>query len=207
MLDWVQSLAGPGLLAAAVILGLCEGIVGVGLFIPLQPAVVIGPVAVDSVPEFLLIWALLTVGTIVGNLIGFEIGRRVGPALRDTKLVKREGTQRWDRVENMVHKHGTWAVFVGRLIPLLQGFVPPVAAAAGMPYRKFLPPMTIGAACSQAISLLLGIGFVASLNSGGVIAIIVVAVPVTVAVTLVVRKRRRKFKLTQSADSELEPAG
>ncbi|HEX2171459.1 MAG TPA: DedA family protein [Dehalococcoidia bacterium] len=207
MLAWLQSLPEPGLLAVMGLIGLGEGIVGIGFFLPGPPAMLIASATVGSVPEFLLLWIVVTVGAIVGNVIGFELGRRAGPALRETKLVKKHAAQRWDKAANMVHKHGSWAVFGGRLIAPVQSFLPPVAGAAGMSYRKFLPPLAVGAACSQVIPLLIGIGVVASLNSGGVIAIIVIALPAALAAALVVRKRRRKAKLTQYQDPELEPAG
>lgn len=189
ILDWMQALPEWGLAMASLLLGFVEGIVGVGVLIPFQPGLVVGA-AVTSVADFLLLWAALTAGGIGGNLVGFELGRRVGPALRESRLVRGRGAERWDRVTEMIRRRGAWAVFAGRLIMLLQSFVPPVAGAAGMSYRAFLPPLALGAACSQALGLLVGVGAFAGLSAGGAAAAAVIAVPVTVAIVILVRRRR-----------------
>lgn len=206
VLDWLQSLPEPGLLAVMGLISLGEGIIGIGLFVPGPPAMLIASATLGSVPEFLLLWIVTTVGSTVGNVIGFELGRRTGPALRETKLVTRRAAQRWDKTANLVHRHGIWAVFVGRLLAPLQSFVPPVAGAAGMPYRTFLPPLLIGTACSQAIPLLIGVGVLATLNSGGAITLIAIAL-LAVAVTLVLRNRRRNTKLPKPPEPEMESTG
>ncbi|MEV1178528.1 hypothetical protein [Nonomuraea sp. NPDC049784] len=77
-----------------------------------------------------------------------------------------------------------------------------MAGAAGMPYRRFLPPLVLGAACSQALPLLIGVGVVASLNAGGVIALVAIALLTGMVVTVVMRRRRRA-RPALSADPDL----
>ncbi|WP_370880422.1 DedA family protein [Streptomyces aurantiacus] len=77
------------------------------------------------------------------------MGRRLGPAARETKIIQKHGTETWDKAADMLRKNGTWAVFAGRVIPVVRIFLPPVA----------------GAACQTAISILLGIGVFAGVKS------------------------------------------
>ncbi|MFI5798702.1 DedA family protein [Streptomyces sp. NPDC051677] len=191
VLDWLQSSPQPVVLAGAALIALGEAIVGVGLFLPGEAAMLIASSTVDSVPEFLLLWTVATVFSIAGNVIGFELGRRLGPALRETKLIKKRGAEGWDKASALLLKHGTRAVFVGRLIPLVRGFVPAVAGAARMSYRTFLPPVAAGATISTVLPILFALGVLSSLKSSGGV-IFVVGLLGALAVTIVVRKRRRK---------------
>jgi len=203
VLNWLQSLPEPALLASTGILVLGEAIIGLGLVIPGEAALLIASATVGSVPEFFVLWAVAAVGALAGNVIGFELGRRMGTALRETKLVRKHGAQAWDKAAGMVREHGTWAVFVGRLIPFVRSFVPAVAGAAHMPYRAFLPPVAVGAACSTALPILFGVGVAAGVKSASDVSILVIAgLLVALMVILMIRKRRKK-----ATSATLEPEG
>lgn len=192
VLDWLQSLPEPALLAGTGALALGEAIIGLGFLIPGEAGLLIASVTVGSVPEFFALWAVVTVGALLGNVIGFELGRRGGSALRGTRLIKRYGADGWDRAAGLVRKHGGWAVFVGRLIPFVRSFVPAVAGAAHMSYRTFLPPVMAGAACATALPILFGIGVAAGVKSVSGVVLVVVGLLVALVMILVVRKRRTK---------------
>lgn len=198
VLDWLQASPQPVVLAGAALIALGEAVVGVGLFLPGEAAMLIASSTVDSVPEFLLLWTVATVFSIAGNVIGFELGSRLGPALRETKLIRKRGAEGWDKASELLRKHGTRAVFVGRLIPLVRGFVPAVAGAAGMSYRTFLPPVAAGATISTVLPILFALGVVSSMKSAGGL-IFVVGLLAALAVTIVVRKRRRNARSRKSA--------
>jgi membrane-associated protein len=203
VLDWLQSLPEPALLAGTGALALGEAIIGLGFLIPGEAGLLIASATVDSVPEFFALWAVVTVGALIGNVIGFEIGRRGGSALRETKLIRKHGADGWDRAAGLLRKHGGWAVFVGRLIPFVRSFVPAVAGAAHMSYRAFLPPVMAGAACATALPILFGIGVAAGVKSAsGVVLLVVAGLLLTLVVFLVIRKRRKKAE-----SPALEPAG
>ncbi|WP_433516865.1 DedA family protein [Nonomuraea sp. CA-143628] len=213
VLDWWQSLPEPALIAGAGVIALGESVIGIGFFLPGQAALMIASATVDSVPEFLMLWAVVTAGAVAGNVIGFELGRRVGPALRETRLVKKRGAKGWDKATALLRKHGPWAVFVGRLIPigLVQSMVPAVAGAARMPYRTLLPPMVAGAACSAAMPLLIGIGVAAGLKDASGLVLIIVGVLLALVAVFVIRKRRRANTITTDTsphgpDPDREPA-
>jgi membrane protein DedA with SNARE-associated domain len=194
LLDWLQALPAPALLGATGLLVVGEAIVGLGFVIPGEAALLIASATVESARDFLTLWTVATVCAVVGNVIGFELGRRSGPPLRDTRLIKRHGAERWDRATSMLRERGTWAVFVGRLIPFVRSFVPAVAGAAGMSYRMFLPAISAGAACSSALPILFSVGVIAGVKNAGSEVLIVGAVLLALTLVAVVWVRRTKAK-------------
>lgn len=75
---------------------------------------------------------------IVGDQIGYWIGRTAGPALykkEDSLLFRRSHLQ---RAHDFYEKYGGRAVILARFIPIIRTFCPPVAGAAKMAYSRYL---------------------------------------------------------------------
>jgi membrane protein DedA with SNARE-associated domain len=83
-------------------------------------------------------------GAVVGDSIGYEIGRHFGGRLRDSRLGRRVGAERWAKADAHLADHGGRAVFLGRFIGFLRALVPALAGASGMPYRKFIAYNALG---------------------------------------------------------------
>ena len=104
-----------------------------------------------------------TLGSLVGALFWYEIGRRVGVE-RLRRWAGRHG--RWftmtpDEVDQAVAwfgQHGGLAVLVGRLIPAIRTLISVPAGLAGMKLPVFLAWTTVGTALWTA--LLAGLGYV-----------------------------------------------
>jgi membrane protein DedA with SNARE-associated domain len=80
-------------------------------------------------------------GAIVGDSIGYTIGRRGGRALLERlgrRFPKHLGPPHLARAERTFARWGVWAVFFGRFIALLRILAGPLAGALRVPYRKFL---------------------------------------------------------------------
>lgn len=86
-------------------------------------------------------------GAIVGDSIGYAIGRRYGTALF-TRLGKRFpshfGPTHVAFAENVFLRWGVLAVFFGRFIALLRIFAGPLAGALKMHYPRFLAANALG---------------------------------------------------------------
>src|SRR5882762_8739289 len=111
----------------------------VGFFLPGDSLLVTAGIfaAADVLP---LRWLLLPVMAcaIVGDQIGYWIGRTAGPALyrrEDSLLFRRSHLQ---RAHDFYEKYGGRAVILARFIPIVRTFCPPVAGAAKMPYSRYL---------------------------------------------------------------------
>jgi membrane protein DedA with SNARE-associated domain len=82
-----------------------------------------------------------SIGAIVGDSIGYAIGRRGGRPLLEKvgrRFPKHFGPNHLARAERTFAKWGVWAVFFGRFVALLRILAGPLAGALHVPYRKFL---------------------------------------------------------------------
>ena len=115
----------------------------VGFFLPgdslLITAGIFAAAAAIPLPTLVLHWLLPVIGcAVVGDQLGYWIGRSAGPALykrEDSLFFRRSHLQ---RAHDFYEKYGGRAVILARFAPIVRTFCPPVAGAARMPYGKFL---------------------------------------------------------------------
>lgn len=204
VLDWLQQLPQPALVGAAGGLILAECTLGVGFIAPGEAGLLVAATTVSgSLSRFLILWAVVTVCAATGDSIGFAIGRKFGPSLRETKLIKRYGAEGWDKTTGILRKRGAWAVFFARFLPVVRTLMPAAAGTAGLPYRKFLPAAAAGAACWSLVHISIGaaLGEAAKklegmLNTGGLIVLGVLVVGLVIFIAI------RKRKKAKAADAE-----
>ncbi len=86
--------------------------------------------------ELTIAMVLLVVAAFGGNVVGYEIGRRIGPPLyaRDGRLIKRK---HFDQTHDFFDRHGSVALVLGRFVAFVRTFITVVAGATGMPRRTF----------------------------------------------------------------------
>lgn len=79
-----------------------------------------------------------------GNVIGFEIGQRIGPRLyqREGRIIRRE---HFDSTEQFFDKHGNKALVLGRFVPFVRTYVTVVAGVSRMDRRRFFLWSAVGA--------------------------------------------------------------
>jgi membrane-associated protein len=81
---------------------------------------------------------LVSLCAIVGDQVGYWIGRKAGQALYrrpDSFLFHR---RHLDRAHEFHEKYGGKTVILARFVPIVRTFCPPVAGAAMMPYARYL---------------------------------------------------------------------
>ncbi len=109
--------------------------------------------------ELLNIWILIgggLIAAITGNLVGYEIGRRVGLKLfekGDTRFIKRAHL---DMTQRFYEKHGRMTIIMARFMPIVRTFAPFCAGMVKMPYREFFVYTVVGAVAWVAGLCLLG---------------------------------------------------
>ena len=110
----------------------------VGFFLPGDSLLVTAGVFAASgqlhIGELLL---LVPVCAIVGDQIGYWIGRQAGQALyrrEDSFIFKKKHLQ---HAHDFYEKYGGKTVILARFIPIVRTFCPPVAGAAQMPYGRY----------------------------------------------------------------------
>jgi membrane-associated protein len=114
-----------------------------GFFLPGDSLLITAGIAAaavsESLPSLLLRWLLpVILCAIVGDQLGYWIGRSAGAALykrKDSFFFRREHLQ---RAHDFYEKYGGRAVILARFAPIVRTFCPPVAGAARMPYARYL---------------------------------------------------------------------
>ena len=88
---------------------------------------------------------LATVGSVVGALVGYFIGAWGGrPILDRYGRYVGIGAEDLDRADRWFERWGSWAVFFGRMVPLVRTFVSYPAGISRMPMGRFLLFSTLG---------------------------------------------------------------
>ena len=79
----------------------------------------------------------LSIAAIVGDAVGYTIGRRLGPKLfkkEDSLLFKRKHLV---KAHEFYERYGGKTIVIARFVPIIRTFAPTVAGAAEMTYSKF----------------------------------------------------------------------
>jgi membrane protein DedA with SNARE-associated domain len=172
VLDYLQRLGeqvGGWFYLIAGLLAFAEAAVMLGLVLPGETALLIAGFAAHQgwigLGQML---GVAVVAAVAGDSVGYELGRRYGPALRESWLGRRVGPGRWSAADAFLRRHGGKAVLLGRFTALLRALTPCMAGMARMPYlRTFLPWNVTGGVLWGAGCVLLGYGFSASLITVG----------------------------------------
>ena len=98
---------------------------------------------------------VVIVAAVVGDTVGYEIGRVAGPRVLRLRLFdKRRG--RLDDAQDFLARRGGSAVFLGRWVAFFRAVMPFLAGSSGMHYPKFLAYNAAGGLAWGATVALLG---------------------------------------------------
>jgi membrane protein DedA with SNARE-associated domain len=140
-----------------------------------------------------------TVGYLVGAILGWVIGDRGGRPLLDRHgRWLHLGPDNLARAETWFDRHGTWAVFLGRLTPVVRSFISIPAGALEAPLRTYVPLTALGSAIwcfgFAAVGLAVGSGYDtvhSAFRYVDVLAVAGVALVFVLVLTHRVRRKRR----------------
>lgn len=138
LLDAVQSVDPVLRTVLAGLAIMLETSVLVGLIVPGDTIVIVAGTAVASPSEGVVLGLAVIAGALVGESIGFWLGRVLGPAIRRSRLGRRIGEANWRRAEGYLRRRGGPAIFLSRFLPVLHSLVPLTVGMSGFPYRRFL---------------------------------------------------------------------
>lgn len=136
---------------AALVFG--EAAVFLGFVIPGETAVLLGGfLASTGRVSVVVLASVVVMAAVVGDSVGYEVGKRLGPRLLRTRMFQRHQA-RVDRARAFLDGRGASAIFIGRFTAFLRAVTPGLAGLSGMRYRRFL-------AWNAAGGLVWGIGCV-----------------------------------------------
>ncbi|HEX6208211.1 MAG TPA: DedA family protein [Actinomycetota bacterium] len=127
---------GYAIVTAAVLL---ERSILIGVVVPGEVTMAAGALfAARGQLSLTLIIVLGALAAVVGESIGFWLGRRYGRSLMRRLPLLNRFEHRIEDVEELFDRHGGKAVAVGRFAAGAGVFIPFVAGMGGMRYRRFL---------------------------------------------------------------------
>ena len=186
--------SGPAAYALVGFLAFAEAALMVGFFIPGETAVVIGGVlaGLGKVNLGVMI-VVVVVCAIVGDSVGFEVGRKAGPWLTTHRPLKGNSAVKYTL--GLLERYGGPAVFLGRFIAFARAIIPGLAGMSGLRYRTFLFWNVLGGICwgvgYTLLGYVVGLSFERILTQIGLWSLAVVGVLVVGVVVFEVRRRRR----------------
>ena len=131
----------------------------VGLVIPGDTVVLVASAGVSNLIDFGFLLGAVLLGSLVGESLGFLLGRLFGEKIRYSKLGQRLGESNWKLADNFVETRGGLAVAISRFLPVLHSLVPVTAGMTKMPYRVFIRWTVV--ACAVWASAYVGVGYIA----------------------------------------------
>jgi membrane-associated protein len=175
---------GPALICGIVFV---ETGLFVGFFLPgdslLITAGIFAAVAAVPFPALLVKWLLpVMLCAIVGDQLGYWIGRSAGAALYKRKESFFFRRSHLERAREFYEKYGGRAVILARFAPIIRTFCPPVAGAAQMPYGRYLTFDIFGGVFWVAATILGGYSLGRSVPNIGKYIHYVIAVVVLVSI-------------------------
>lgn len=205
--DWLLSLNGLSVYALVGLLVFAEDALFVGFVLPGETAAVLGGVAASLGHASLPLMLIVVIGAaILGDTVGYEVGRHVGPRILRAGPLKRHGG-RLDDASKLLAERGGTAVFLGRFVAFFRATMPALAGTSGMRYLKFLAYNAAGGIVWGTGTVVLG--YLAGHSYakvektfGRAAALVVLAIVLIAIVVWRVRRHRAEKAKEEAAQSE-----
>jgi len=208
---WLATL--PPILVYLVVGGVI-GMESLGIPMPGEIALISAALlAANGVTDIWWVAIAASTGAIVGDSIGYAIGRRGGRALLERfgrRFPRHFGPAHLAKAERIFARWGVWAVFFGRFVALLRILAGPLAGALKVPYGKFLLANATGGIvwASGTAFVIWGLGAAAERwLSGFSWVALLVAIVFGVVTTLVLKRRSHRAMHREYDEEERVEAG
>lgn len=130
-----------GWYAYAVLAGIVFAETGllVGFLLPGDSLLfIVGVVAGAGHLDIVLINVILIAAAIIGDGVGYSLGRRAGPAIFNRPNSRWFKQEHLRRTHEFYEKYGGKTIVYARFIPIIRTFAPFIAGVANMSYKRFL---------------------------------------------------------------------
>jgi membrane protein DedA with SNARE-associated domain len=109
------------------------------------------------VPQPLVVVCIvLSVGAVLGNAAGYEIGRRAGPAIFTKPESRLFSQHNVERAHAFFERYGALAIVLARFVPIVRTFITVIAGVGRMDRRLYLAYSALGGAVWASGVTLLG---------------------------------------------------
>lgn len=209
--EWLETVPAVSIY---VLVGLVIGLESLGIPLPGEIILVSSALLASQHGEIdpFVLGACASAGAIVGDSIGYAIGRKGGRPLLawlGGKFPKHFNEGHIATAERSFEKWDMWAVFFGRFVALLRIFAGPLAGVLRMPYWKFLTANVLGgilwAGGTTAVIYYVGVVAEAWLKRFSWLGL-VAAVLFGVGSMLILKRKAKKTQMPAAAEPEPVPA-
>jgi membrane protein DedA with SNARE-associated domain len=211
--EWLETVP-P--LSIYLLVGLVIGLESLGIPLPGEIILVSSALLASQHGEIdpFVLGACATAGAIIGDSIGYAIGRKGGRPLLaklNRRFPKHFSESNIAVAERSFDRWGMWAVFFGRFIALLRIFAGPLAGVLQMPYWRFLVANVLGgilwAGGTTAVIYYVGVVAEAWLKRFSWLGL-VLAVLIGVGSMLVIKRKAKKAaEKAEETEADLVTAG
>ncbi|GGV55954.1 membrane protein [Streptomyces longisporoflavus] len=209
--EWLETVPAVSIYA---LVGVIIGLESLGIPLPGEIVLVSAALLSSQHGELnpVILGICATAGAIIGDSIGYAIGRKGGRPLLawlERKFPKHFSAANVGSAEQSFQKWGMWAVFFGRFVALLRIFAGPLAGVLRMPYWKFLIANVLGgivwAGGTTAVIYYIGVVAEDWLKRFSYFGL-AIAVLIGVGSMLLVKRRAKKSAAAREAGNRPEPA-
>ena len=197
--EWVEK---GGLLVLAAIVFAESGLL-IGFFLPGDSLLFFAGFlsSAGTLPPLPVVAATCAVAAIVGDQVGYMIGKKFGPTLLQRPDSKFFHAANVRKAEDFFDRHGSKTIVIARFVPIVRTFVPTVAGVSKMHYRTFVVYNVLGGLLWAVGFTTLGyfLGEVDFIKNNIELAAIVIVALSVIPVVLELRKHRRDAHTTDPA--------
>ncbi|QCB97351.1 DedA family protein [Arthrobacter sp. PAMC25564] len=141
MSGFVDAILSVDPVLALVLVGLlvfAEDALFVGFVIPGETAAVLGGVVASrGHVELWVMMVLVVVAAIIGDTVGYEVGKHFGARVLNMKVLDKRRAQ-LEKAQAFLRRRGGSAVFLGRFTAFFRAVMPALAGTSRMHYPRFL---------------------------------------------------------------------
>jgi membrane-associated protein len=211
--DWLDpekllTMLGPWMLVGLCLIVFAECGLLVGFFLPGDSLLFTAGLFVAAGHIATPLWAvclLLTVCAFAGNVCGYYIGRKAGPALfskPESKIFKKEYV---DKTQEFFDKYGSRAIVLARFVPIVRTFITAMAGVGRMDPKKYFTYSAIGGVAWAAGLTILGyflgqVEFIRKNLELTLIAIVLLSVVPIIFEVIKARKEKKALAPTEADD-------
>lgn len=197
--EWIKT---GGIVALALIVFAESGLL-IGFFLPgdsllffagfLASGAAVEQFGERYMPALWVVALVCAVAAVLGDQVGYLIGKRFGPALFQRPKSRLFDPAHVRKAEAFFERHGAKTIVLARFVPIVRTFAPTVAGVSNMHYRTFVTFNVVGGVLWGAGVTTLGY-FLGEIdvvkNNIEIAAIVIVAVSVLPIVFEFVKHRR-----------------
>ncbi|MDQ0277511.1 membrane protein DedA with SNARE-associated domain [Arthrobacter silviterrae] len=183
----------------------------IGFILPGETAAILGGVlASQQRLDLWLITVLVVLAAILGDTVGYEVGRHFGPRILQLRLLRKR-QQKLENARELLARRGGMAVFLGRFTAFFRAVMPALAGLSRMPYRRFLLFNAAGGAIWGTAVVLLGYfagnAYLSLAKSfGHITTFTILGIVIAGAITWHIQKQRRHRKDQHHPAAAKDPA-